>query len=574
MKQGKEIKEGEDKGVGYSDVSNEKNNENKGIAFELAKKQREISIAEFFEKNRHLLGFDNKRKALLTAVKEAVDNSLDACEEARILPEIKVEITELAEERFRIVVEDNGPGIVKEQIPKIFAKLLYGSKFHTLKQSRGQQGIGISAAVLYAQLTTGRPARITSKINEEENAHFYQLHINTQQNKPEVVEEKSISWNKKSGTRIELDIESSYQKGDQSVDEYLKQTAIINPYATIIYINPKSEQQIFSRTINELPKKAEEIKPHPYGVEVGRLMRMLHETEARTLQSFLTTEFSRVGPSTAKEICEKAGLLPQTKPKTITREETERIIKAIKETKIIAPATDCLSPIGAKQLEEGLRKEFTAEFYTSTQRPAAVYRGNPFIIECALAYSSNLPQDQPIILMRFANKVPLLYQKSACAITRTVSAINWKQYGLQQSKNSLPIGPIVLAVHLASVWAPFTSEAKEAIAHYPEIMKEIKLAVQECARELYAYLRKKQRFHEQIKKKGYIEKYIPHISESLKEILNLREDEVPEIKSALEEILEKTRKIEELETPEEFDEEEKIGIRGEVEEEVENIEEK
>ena len=574
MKQGKEIKEGEDKGVGYSDVSNEKNNENKGIAFELAKKQREISIAEFFEKNRHLLGFDNKRKALLTAVKEAVDNSLDACEEARILPEIKVEITELAEERFRIVVEDNGPGIVKEQIPKIFAKLLYGSKFHTLKQSRGQQGIGISAAVLYAQLTTGRPARITSKINEEENAHFYQLHINTQQNKPEVVEEKSISWNKKSGTRIELDIESSYQKGDQSVDEYLKQTAIINPYATIIYINPKSEQQIFSRTINELPKKAEEIKPHPYGVEVGRLMRMLHETEARTLQSFLTTEFSRVGPSTAKEICEKAGLLPQTKPKTITREETERIIKAIKETKIIAPATDCLSPIGAKQLEEGLRKEFTAEFYTSTQRPAAVYRGNPFIIECALAYSSNLPQDQPIILMRFANKVPLLYQKSACAITRTVSAINWKQYGLQQSKDSLPIGPIVLAVHLASVWAPFTSEAKEAIAHYPEIMKEIKLAVQECARELYAYLRKKQRFHEQIKKKGYIEKYIPHISESLKEILNLREDEVPEIKSALEEILEKTRKIEELETPEEFDEEEKIGIRGEVEEEVENIEEK
>jgi DNA topoisomerase-6 subunit B len=574
MKQGKEIKEGEDKGVGYCDVSNEKNNENKGIAFELAKKQREISIAEFFEKNRHLLGFDNKRKALLTAVKEAVDNSLDACEEARILPEIKVEITELAEERFRIVVEDNGPGIVKEQIPKIFAKLLYGSKFHTLKQSRGQQGIGISAAVLYAQLTTGRPARITSKINEEENAHFYQLHINTQQNKPEVVEEKSISWNKKSGTRIELDIESSYQKGDQSVDEYLKQTAIINPYATIIYINPKSEQQIFSRTINELPKKAEEIKPHPYGVEVGRLMRMLHETEARTLQSFLTTEFSRVGPSTAKEICEKAGLLPQTKPKTITREETERIIKAIKETKIIAPATDCLSPIGAKQLEEGLRKEFTAEFYTSTQRPAAVYRGNPFIIECALAYSSNLPQDQPIILMRFANKVPLLYQKSACAITRTVSAINWKQYGLQQSKDSLPIGPIVLAVHLASVWAPFTSEAKEAIAHYPEIMKEIKLAVQECARELYAYLRKKQRFHEQIKKKGYIEKYIPHISESLKEILNLREDEVPEIKSALEEILEKTRKIEELETPEEFDEEEKIGIRGEVEEEVENIEEK
>ncbi|MGB9748947.1 MAG: DNA topoisomerase VI subunit B [Candidatus Woesearchaeota archaeon] len=556
------------------EVNKENNsNENNGIAFELAKKQREISIAEFFEKNRHLLGFDNKRKALLTAVKEAVDNSLDACEEARILPEIKVEITELSEERFKVVVEDNGPGIVKDQIPKIFAKLLYGSKFHTLKQSRGQQGIGISAAVLYAQLTTGRPARITSKIKEEDSAHFYQLHINTQQNKPEVVEEKKIDWEKISGTRVEIDIEASYQKGDQSVDEYLKQTAIINPYATIIYINPKSEQQIFSRTINELPKKAQEIKPHPYGIEIGRLLRMLHETESRTLQSFLTTEFSRVGSSTAKEICEKAALLPQTKPKTIIREEAEKLIRAIKETKIIAPSTDCLSPIGANELEEGLRKEFAAEFYTSTQRPASVYRGNPFIIECALAYSSALPQDQPIILMRFANKVPLLYQKSACAITRTVSLINWRQYGLQQSKDSLPIGPVVLAVHLASVWAPFTSEAKEAIAHYPEIMKEIKLAVQECARDLYVYLRKKQRFHEQIKKKGYIEKYIPHISESLKEILNLREDEIPEIKKALEEILEKTRRIEELETPEEVDEKEKIGIRGEVEEEVENIEE-
>ncbi|MEM2121328.1 MAG: DNA topoisomerase VI subunit B [Candidatus Woesearchaeota archaeon] len=557
-----------------SNSKNNNNNESNGIAFELAKKQREISIAEFFEKNRHLLGFDNKRKALLTAVKEAVDNSLDACEEARILPEIKVEITEIGEEKFKIIVEDNGPGIVKDQIPKVFAKLLYGSKFHTLKQSRGQQGIGISAAVLYAQLTTGRPAKITSKIKEEDYAHFYQLHINTQENKPEVVEEKKIEWNKESGTKIEIDIEATYQKGDQSVDEYLKQTAIINPYATIIYINPKSEQQIFSRTVNELPKKAKEIKPHPYGIELGRLIRMLHETECRTLQSFLITEFSRVGPSTAKEICEKAALLPQTKPNTITREEAEKLIKAIKETKIIAPETDCLSPIGAKELEEGLRKEFAAEFYTSTQRPPAVYRGNPFIIECALAYSSTLPADQPIILMRFANKVPLLYQKSACAITKTVSLINWKQYGLQHTKDSLPIGPVILAVHFASVWAPFTSEAKEAIAHYPEIMREIKLAVQECARELYVYLRKKQRFHEQVKKKGYIEKYIPHISESLKEILNLKDDEVEEIKKSLEEILEKTRKIEELEAPEEFDEEQRIGIKGEVEEEVEYFEEK
>lgn len=121
----------------------------------IAAKQREISVSEFFLKNRHLLGFDNAKKALLTTIKEAVDNSLDACEEAKILPEILIEVKQLQEDRFVVIVEDNGPGVVREQIPKIFGKLLYGSKFHSMKQSRGQQGIGISAAGMYGQLTTG-----------------------------------------------------------------------------------------------------------------------------------------------------------------------------------------------------------------------------------------------------------------------------------------------------------------------------------------------------------------------------------------------------------------------------------
>ena len=182
------------------------------IAIELAKKQREISVASFFEKNRHLLGFDNPRKSLLTTIKEAVDNSLDACEEANILPEINVELIELSENRFRVVVEDNGPGIVKKQIPNIFAKLLYGSKFFKLSQSRGQQGIGISASVLYSQLTTGKPARITSRISKKHDAHYYELHIDTQNNKPEIIKEETVKWNKEHGTRIEMDLEGSYQK--------------------------------------------------------------------------------------------------------------------------------------------------------------------------------------------------------------------------------------------------------------------------------------------------------------------------------------------------------------------------
>ncbi len=210
-------------------------------AEELAKAQREISVSEFFAKNRHLLGFDNPRKALLTTVKEGVDNSLDACEEAGILPEIHVNIKMISEDRFIVIIEDNGPGIVKEQIPKIFAKLLYGSKFHSMKQSRGQQGIGISAAAMYGQLTTGKPTKIISRISEKKPAHYYELHIDTRKNEPEIVKEEDVEWNKPHGTRVEIELEAKYLKGKQSVDDYLKETAVINPHATIIYFTPENE---------------------------------------------------------------------------------------------------------------------------------------------------------------------------------------------------------------------------------------------------------------------------------------------------------------------------------------------
>src|SRR3989339_1570855 len=236
------------------------------IAHEMAKRQREIGVAEFFSRNRHLLGFDSKRKALLTTIKEAVDNSLDACEEAEILPEIHVEVIDMGSDRFRVIVEDNGPGIVKKQIPPIFARLLYGSKFFKLAQSRGQQGIGISAAVLYAQLTTGNPASITSKTGPDKKAYHCKLKINTQTNNPDILEEKETDWEGKNhGTRIEIDMEGTYIKGRQSVDEYLKETAIVNPHVTIIYTNPEATQLLFPRAMEELPPEPREIKPHPYG---------------------------------------------------------------------------------------------------------------------------------------------------------------------------------------------------------------------------------------------------------------------------------------------------------------------
>jgi len=511
-------------------------------AEELATKQRDISIAEFFEKNRHLLGFDNPRKSLLTAVKEGVDNALDACEEARILPEISVEIIQLSETRFRVIMEDNGPGIIRKQLPKIFAKLLYGSKFHKLAQSRGQQGIGISAAVLYGQLTTGKPATIISKTGKGVMANQIKLKINTQTNKPDVSGDIEVDWEEKDhGTRVEIDMEGGYTKSKQSVDEYIKETAIVNPHATFIYTNPDAEQLIFPRATGNLPPEPVEIKPHPYGVELGRLIKMLELTTARTLQQFLTSEFVRVGAGTAKEICQNSALLPNTKPKKISREMAENLHNGIQKTKIIAPPTDCISPITAELLEKGLRKEINAEFYCSTTRKPAVYRGNPFVIEAAMAYGGEQPGDKAVRIMRFANRVPLLYQQGACAITNSIQNTTWRPYGLNQSRGSIPVGPCTIVVHMASVWVPFTSESKEALAHYPEIIKEIKAVLQECGRKLAMFVNKKRRLKDEAKKRGYIEKYIPHVAEALGEIIDLDKIKIKQIQDNLDEILEHTR---------------------------------
>ena len=507
-----------------------KNSEVKEVikAEELATKQREISVSEFFTKNRHLLGFDSPAKAILMAVKEAVDNSLDACEEMRVLPDIHVDIKQLSENRFKIIVEDNGPGIVKEQIPRVFAKLLYGSKFHRLKGSRGQQGIGISAAVLYSQLTTGKPAIITSKIGPKQKAHHYWLHINTVKNEPEIIKEEILEWNKDHGTKVELELEGKYQKGKQSVDEFLKQVAIVNPHAKIIYVNPLNEKVEYPRVTNEMPVEAVEIKPHPYGIELGILIKMLKSTESRNLSAFLQNDFSRISSTTAKEICDKALIDGKLKPEELSLAQSEGLYKSMQNTKIIAPPTNCISPIGEELLIKGLQKEISADFYTAVSRSPVVYRGRPFLLEVGIAYGGDLDKEGQVRLMRFANRVPLLYQQGACAITESVQDINWRPYGLQQSSGSMPYGPLVLVIHMASVWVPFTSESKDAIAHYDEIIKEIKLALQECGRRLGLYIRKNVKAKEQKEKIDLFNKYIPELASSLGKLTGEKTDYLTE----------------------------------------------
>jgi DNA topoisomerase-6 subunit B len=571
----------------------------------MAASQRDISVSEFFAKNRHLLGFDSPRRALLTTVKEAVDNALDACEEAGILPEIWVHMEATSPGRYRVGVQDNGPGILKKQIPLIFGKLLYGSKFHRLRMSRGQQGIGISAAGMYGLLTTGKPVKIMSKVSVRAPAHYYEIQIDTRRNQPEIVngrgegvvippgqagakaiEKNGIEWTESDhGTRVTIELEAKFQRGRGSVDEYLEQTAIANPHVAIHYMDPEGNPREYPRVAEVLPPEPAEIKPHPYGVELGRLVGMLKETKASTVAQFLAESFSKVTPAVARRICETAKVRPRTNPHKAGRHEADLLYRAIQETKIRPPSTDCISPISEELILKGLHQVVPGEFYAAATRPPAVYRGNPFQIEVGLAYgggstahhvsreelrellsesdartlrqflatafeglgtdaadkilqeagtptrvspgnlkendferlhramgSINLYEGQAMNVLRYANRVPLQFQAGACAITQMVLGTNWRAYGLSQSRGSLPRGPVTVMVHMASVWVPFTSESKEAVASYPEIQKELRLALQAVGRKLGMYMRRRRKVKHEGERRSIFLRYLREVA--------------------------------------------------------------
>lgn len=536
----------------------------------MAKKQREISVSEFFTKNRHLLGFDSPRKALLTATKEAVDNSLDACEEARILPDLKVTIQRIGdnEKQFTMIVEDNGPGIVKAQVPHVFGRLLYGSKFHRLRQSRGQQGIGISAAGMYGQLTTGQPVKVRSKAGRRAVPLEFTIRIDTAKNRPEF-SDKPIEWEGKvSGTEVTIPMEGEYRRGQRSIQEFLKLMAVSNPHVNLTFTEPDGTVTEYERNTRELPKEVEEIKPHPHGVELGILLKMIQESENRSVSAFLQQDFSRVSLSVAKSICDVAGVNPASNPRRLDTKTVQKLKDAIEATKIKAPPLTCIAPIGEELIIAGLKKEVEADWYNAASRKPVVYRGRPFAVEVGIAYGRpgdtlELTEggkiveksvkkneellmgnaDEPVRLIRFANRVPLVFQQSACAITKAVVNTNWKNYGLQQPRGAVPIGPMVIFVHIASVWVPFTSESKEAIASYDEIMEELKRALMECGRKLGTHVRKGKKLANEFKKRNYITMYIPTVVDALKEILDLDDKEVEQTSNNLTDVLERSRKL-------------------------------
>ncbi len=504
----------------HSEDDRPKAGSKRSVANDLAGKQQEISVTEFFEKNKHILGFDSRAKALLIGIKEAVDNSLDACEEAGVLPDLFISVQRSDEdEEFHIVIEDNGPGIVHAMMPNVFGRLLFGSRFHAQCQSRGQQGIGISATVMYGNITTGKPARLMSKIEEEDTAWLMDITVDTKRNRPNVTNDQPLIWpEKEHGTRIEYYIRGRYVKGKQSIFEYLKNTAIVNPHAEISYTDPDGKSYLFARATTKMPPKPKEVKPHIQGLEIGDMMSLARDTKQKTVKSFLKNDFSRISDRVANDILELSGISEKVKPSSLGRNEARRLISAVDNVKIMAPPTDCLSPIGEELIKKGLKHVLEGnrpEYYAPpVTRAPRVANGNPFVIEAGIVYGGELPRDGQVSILRFANRVPLLYQQGACAITKAVEAIDWRNYGLEQrGGKGIPYGPAIIMVHIASTKVPFTSEGKEAVANLEEVHKEVALALRLCARSLKSHLNKKERKKKTRAKFDVVQQILPEIAQ-------------------------------------------------------------
>ena len=522
-----------------------------GIAKKMASNQKQIAISEFFEKNKHFLGFDSLQRSIITAVKEAVDNSLDACEEARILPDIKIKISKIDAKKdiLELVAEDNGPGIPQRSIEKVFGQLLFGSRFHAIRQSRGQQGIGITGVVMYSQLTTGKPTNVVSKVASEATAVTVNIGLDTRKNKAVKSDQDRIIWDnedlspKEHGLKVTTRMKAKYQRGRQSVYQYLRMTSIVNPHAEITFVDPDGEKHHWPRVTERLPRKVDAIKPHPHGIELGQLQRMCRESKDSRLTVFLRQNFSGVSMRAAKELCEASELPITAKPKTMKPDQVRSLLEAFqgermlggKPIKLLSPPTNCLSPIEEMLIKKGLSKTIDSKFVSTMTRAPTVSHGNPFQVEVGLIFGDGMVADKHVEILRFANRVPLMYQQGGCLLTKAIESVDWRQYGLEQAGGKgVPKGPAAILVHLASTNVQFTSEAKEALSDNEFVFEESRKAMLEMGRGLRKHLEKKKKMAKTREKFELINDILPAIAEKSAAIL---ERPVPELAGSITKIM-------------------------------------
>ena len=491
-------------------------------AEQLAKEFKEHSVAEFFKKNKQMLGLYGKVRTLTTVIHEYVTNSLDACEEANILPEIEVKIEEIAPEYYEVTAKDNGPGLTKETVGKALGKLLAGTKFHRMIQSRGQQGIGSAGCTMLSQTTTGKPTKIITGTGKGK-AISLELTIDPKHNEPKISNMKEIDKPFR-GLAIRAKFKDVlYRDSEQGPLEYLRRTAIANPHAQIRFTDPAGQKFVFKKSAGKVPKPPVAVRPHPKGVTVDEIITMSKYTTARAVNSFLRNDFDRMGQKGLEEIAKKVSFDLKKDPKQLRWDEAEEIIKAFKAIDFIAPSADALRPIGEERITKSLENIVEPEFLHVMTRKPQVYKGGfPFQVEVAIAYGGKSGrtvtgqngQEKRLEVMRFANRSPLLFDTGNCAITKAVHSIDWKRYDIKDIENA----PVTVLVNFISVYIPYTGAGKQAVADEDEVVEEIRLALMQTGRKAGRYISGKRREAEMQMKRELFYKYIPEIVAALNQI--------------------------------------------------------
>ena len=490
----------------------------------------EISASDFFYRNRDIAGLTNPSRSIFVAIREVVENSLDAAESQKIPPNIYVRLSFESEatkatQIYKLHVADNGSGIPPKFIPSAFGQVLYGSKYK-LKQARGTFGLGGKMAVLYGQITTHQPVFVTSSTGQEK-IYSFKLMIDIQRNRPIILDRKVlINKDRWQGTIIEFTLEGDYLRAMPKIIEYFKQTAMVNPYANITFVDPKGRLYKFVRATTVMPDPPKETMPHPYGVDVELLQRLIQITEFNNMSSFLRGHFHRVGEITAQKFLDFAGISPKKNPKKLAHEEIVRLMQNLKRFKeFLPPDANCLSPLGEDLLKAGVMKELNPEYLVVHQRKPSTYAGHPFIVEMAMAYGGNVPKSGNFVIYRFANKIPLLYDEASDVSYRVISAMNWRRYKVH------PEMPIAIVVHICSTKVPYKTVGKEFISDRPEIRREVANSLREIARQIQHFLARQEHVHMEKKRLGIFNKFLPKIAEF--STILARQEKKPDIEKLL-----------------------------------------
>ncbi len=507
-------------------------NEATGSADSIFNKFKEHSISEFFKKNKQMLGYSGLAHSMVTIVHEYVTNSLDACEEAGILPDITVVIKEAGDSKYEILVEDNGPGIPKKYIGKALATILAGTKFNSYKQQRGQQGIGAAGCTLFSSITTGKPIHIQSTTLNE--SYECDLSINTLDNTP-IISNMHDTEPKHTGLTVAgIFGEVKYENGDRGVYEYLKRTALVNPHCQITFIDPKLERYIFTRSVNAIPKRPKEVKPHPLGLSINDIIEFSQVSQEKKISTFLQNSFTRISPKKIEELKKICDIDFDKPPSEINWDDAEKLINSFKKIDWIAPDASSLNILGESQIRATISNILNPEHISVVERkPKVFYGGIPFIIESAIAIGGNAGKkmeenDYTSNIMRFANKVPLLFDAGSCAITEAVKKVSWKRYNIDLEKQ-----PISIMVNMSSIYIPYSGVGKESIQQDQSIVNEIKFTLMDCAREMHHYLKNKEMDKIEMSKYKSIMKYVDHLSSDLSFITDMDKNMIKEKLSKL-----------------------------------------